>query len=49
MTTMAKIGFKPVWEEYHSKRAKEFQATHTGKEPALGSDEYVKWLYGVQQ
>lgn len=46
---MAKIGFKPVWEESHSKRADEFMEQYTGDEPALDSDEYVKWLYGVQQ
>ena len=46
---MAKIGFKPKWEESHSADAKEFLANYTGQEQAVDFDEYVKWLYGAQQ
>ena len=46
---MGKIGFKPQWMRSHTKRAEEFEAQYTGKEPALGLDEYVKWLHDTQK
>lgn len=43
-----KAGFKPEWTKRDTKIAEEFVKQHTGKEPGLDSDEYVKWLYGVK-
>ena len=44
-----KIGFKPEWTERDIKVAEDFAKRHTGKEPGLDSDEYVKWLYDIKQ
>jgi len=41
-----KIGFKPKWTERDIQVVEAFAKKHTGKEPGLGPDEYVKWLYG---
>ncbi|MDE0090652.1 MAG: hypothetical protein OXP12_04765 [Thaumarchaeota archaeon] len=42
-------GFEPEWTERHTQIAQQFAKQHTGKEPGLDSDEYVKWLYGVKR
>lgn len=44
-----KKGFKPEWTDAHAKDAADFQDWYKGDEPGLGPDEYVKWLYDVQQ
>ena len=45
---MAKIGFKPTWDNRDTQDVKKFQAEYTGKETPLSMDEYVKWLYDEQ-
>lgn len=46
---MVKLGFKPEWTEQHTKDVEEFKKWYTGKEDALDSEDYEKWLHGVQQ
>lgn len=46
---MPKIGFKPIWTEENTRRAKEFEASYTGKEPAVDIDEYKRWLHDLKE